>query len=284
MRTLSLILYSWVTALLTLGGLVAMPEAIAGAIPSFKPQRIVSLNLCTDQLLLQLVDRSRIAAVTYLARDPQAAALYEQAEGLRVVRGNAEEVLALQPDLVLVGLYTTRHTTALLRRFGIPVVVVPGANTLSEMEQELRLVAEAVGEGHRGAELWAAYEARRLKSVNGNAPKIVTMRYSAGGFSSGSGTLIDTIINASGQINAAARAGMQGSQRLPLEKLMEQSPHILIGSDYQRRSPTQDNRLLGHPAITALNAQHIIFKGRDTVCAGIWNLDAADQLRALESK
>ena len=29
-----------------------------------KPQRIVSLNLCTDQLLLQLVEPQRIAAIS----------------------------------------------------------------------------------------------------------------------------------------------------------------------------------------------------------------------------
>ena len=36
-----------------------------------KPQRIVSLNLCTDQLLLQLVEPERIAALTYLSDDPR---------------------------------------------------------------------------------------------------------------------------------------------------------------------------------------------------------------------
>ena len=270
--------------LLTLCGTVAMLELSAQPIFAVKPQRIVSLNLCTDQLLLQLVDKSRIAAVTYLARDPQASALHKQAEGLHTVRGNAEEVLALKPDLVLVGLYTTRHTTALLRRFGIPVLVVPGANTLAEMEQELRQVASAVGEERKGAELWSTFEARRLKAMEGINPTIITTRYSAGGFSSGAGTLADTIINAAGQINAATRVGIQGSQRLPLEKLLEQAPHILIGSDYQRQSPTQDNRLLGHPAIKSLNTRHIVLEGRNTVCAGIWNLDAADQLRGLDLK
>ena len=34
------------------------------------PQRIVSLNVCTDQLLLDLVPRERIAALSYLAVDP----------------------------------------------------------------------------------------------------------------------------------------------------------------------------------------------------------------------
>jgi iron complex transport system substrate-binding protein len=31
--------------------------------------RVISLNLCTDQLLLALADRSTIVSVTYLARD-----------------------------------------------------------------------------------------------------------------------------------------------------------------------------------------------------------------------
>ena len=35
-----------------------------------KPQRIVSMNLCTDEMLMRIVDPSRIASITYLSRQP----------------------------------------------------------------------------------------------------------------------------------------------------------------------------------------------------------------------
>ena len=47
-----------------------------------KPERIVSVNLCTDQMLLELAPRQRIAAVTNLATDPLSTPVPEQAAGL----------------------------------------------------------------------------------------------------------------------------------------------------------------------------------------------------------
>ena len=65
--------------------------------------RIVSLDLCTDQLLVELVDRARIAAVTHLAADPTVSAIPEKARGIPITRGAAEDVLRYDPDLILAG-------------------------------------------------------------------------------------------------------------------------------------------------------------------------------------
>ena len=47
--------------------LALMPATIAVAGPP--PQRIVSLNLCVDQILVDLVALGRIAALSHLAAD-----------------------------------------------------------------------------------------------------------------------------------------------------------------------------------------------------------------------
>lgn len=65
------------------------------------PQRVVSLNLCTDELLLLLAGRARIAAVSALADDPVYSPAATLAEGLPQNHGTAEEVLRLAPDLAL---------------------------------------------------------------------------------------------------------------------------------------------------------------------------------------
>ena len=46
--------------------------------------RIVSINLCTDQLLLLLAPRSRIASVSHLAANPLYSAYADRAGGLPV--------------------------------------------------------------------------------------------------------------------------------------------------------------------------------------------------------
>lgn len=253
----------------------------AAAAPAPKPQRIVSLNLCTDQILLQLVERERIAALSFLSQDAFSTALHEQARGLPVTYGNAEEVLALQPDLVLVGTYTTRHTTALLRRFGIPVLAVPGANGFAEVAEEIRSVARAVGEQARGEAIIDGFRARLAELAAAHRePRPVTTQFSSGGFSAGSATLNHDIFAAAGHDNGAALSGLAGYGILPLERLVEHAPDILIGSDHRRSAPTLGNRLLQHPAIAGLGAHAVTLPARLTVCGGPWNLDAAALLAA----
>src|SRR5215475_12097748 len=89
--------------------------AIAGE-PTLPPRRIVSLDLCTDQLVLELVQPDRIAAVTHLAADPAVSAIPEKARGIPITHGNAEDVLRYDPDLVLAGPFGVASTVDLLRR------------------------------------------------------------------------------------------------------------------------------------------------------------------------
>ncbi|MGI9403532.1 MAG: hypothetical protein ACR2OF_03355, partial [Hyphomicrobium sp.] len=49
--------------------LLAAGQGAAFSARAEPPQRIVSLTVCTDQLLLDLAPRKRIAAVSYLATD-----------------------------------------------------------------------------------------------------------------------------------------------------------------------------------------------------------------------
>ena len=64
------------------------------------PQRIVSLNICTDELLLRLVEPSRVASVTWLSRDPSLSNIAALAAAVPVNHGSAEEVIPSAPDLV----------------------------------------------------------------------------------------------------------------------------------------------------------------------------------------
>ena len=119
-------------------------QEIRGQVP--KPQRIVSLNLCIDQMLLLLVEPSRIAALSRLAKDSHLSVLADQARMLPQTMGSAEEVLALQPDLVLVGSFTTQHTTDMLRHFGIPIAVIPLADGWDKSIEQLELIARFTGD------------------------------------------------------------------------------------------------------------------------------------------
>ena len=123
--------------------LAALLLVLQGANPpsvtaSGKPARVVSINLCTDQLLLQLVDRDRIASVTYLATDHAISYYADRAIGIRKNHGLAEEILPLKPDLILAGSFNSRPTTSLLKKLGYQVVEFEMADGFETVRQNLK--------------------------------------------------------------------------------------------------------------------------------------------------
>ena len=90
-------------SLLCLIASIATATATAAPAPAAAPQRVLSLNLCTDQLLMALLPPQRIASITWLSRTEGDPALLDIARQLPVNHGSPEEVLAARPDLVLAG-------------------------------------------------------------------------------------------------------------------------------------------------------------------------------------
>ena len=87
----------------------------AGAAGAAPPERVVSINLCTDQLAMLLADPGQVVSVSRLATDPLSSSMVEQARAYAANRGGAEQVFLMHPDLVLAGQYTSAETISLLR-------------------------------------------------------------------------------------------------------------------------------------------------------------------------
>lgn len=223
--------------------------------PSLRPQRIVSINLCTDQLLVGLVERSRIAAVSRLAADPALSAVADRIEGLKRVSGSGEEVLALAPDLVVTNEFSTPHVVALLRRVGVPVVVVPIADTFDGIRNAIRVLATSVGEAARGEAMIADFD-RRLATASPLSPfRPTALAYQVNSLTSESGGLIDAAMSAAGFVNAAALRTLGPGGRLPLETFLAHPPDLVVlANDPEAfRTVTADN--LRHRAFRDLLAR-----------------------------
>jgi iron complex transport system substrate-binding protein len=223
-----------------------------------KPARIVSLDLCADQLLIELVERERIAAVTHLAASPQDSAIWEKAKGIPITRGAAEDVLRYRPDLVLAGPFGVAPTVSLLRRLKANVVVVPLASDLDGVRTAVRIVAAAIGEEARGEATIAAFD-RRLAAVaaalptQGQAPTAIV--YKMGGEVSVGGGLADAALAAAGFRNKAFEYRLTRGGQAPLELLLAAPPDLLVltrAAD-ELRTTVGDN--LRHPGLAVLRRQ-----------------------------
>jgi iron complex transport system substrate-binding protein len=252
-----------------------------------KPRRIVSLDLCADQLLVELVPRERIAAVTHLLADPAVSAIPEKGRGISSTRGGAEEVLGHDPDLVLAGPFGVSATVGLLRRLGRNLVVVPLANDLDGVREAVRTVAAAVGEETKGEAMIADYDrrlARLARAASGRPPTAVI--YQVSGAVAGAGSLADATLTAAGFRNMAADYPLARTGVVPLEALLARPPDLLVlssGAD-EYRTAVADN--LRHPVIGRLRERggSIELPWRMWLCGTPHIADAVEQLAAARDR
>lgn len=242
------------------------------------PQRIVSLNLCADQYLLALADPGQIAALTVLARDPQMSAGAALAAHLPVSRGSAEQVLALQPDLVLASTGWRRETMARLRERGAATLDLPPAESYGEIVAQVRLVAAAVGHPQRGEALIARMDAD-LAKLSAQAGRGATAAYyQRRGFLTGTGTLVDELMRRVGLRNLAARLGKPALARISLEEMALARPDYLIVETASDRITDQGTEMLHHPLLSPI--ARLRLPQAWTVCGGPSYVQAAASLQA----
>jgi iron complex transport system substrate-binding protein len=221
------------------------------------PRRIVSLDLCTDQLLIELALPGRIAAITHLASDASVSAIPNKAKGIPVTHGAAEDVLSYDPDLVLAGPFGVSSTVALLRRLNRNVVIVPLAQDLDGVRASIRTVALAIGEAPRGEAMLHAFD-RRLASLSRphDSASPTALVYQVSGVVSATGSLADAALTAAGFRNLARDYPLTRNGQVPLELLVASPPDLLILSSASNtyRTAAADN--LRHPALGKLRTTH----------------------------
>lgn len=227
---------------------LALPLPAAAA-----PARVVSMNLCTDELAMLLAAPGQLVSVSFLAADPMVSAMAAEAAAYPQNHGQAEEIFLLHPDVVLAGPYSARATVALLRRLGVEVVTVPAPQSLAEVPQTIRAAGRAIGrEPEAGA--MAARFAADLAALEATAPQAGRAAlYGPSGFTSGPGTLANDMLKAGGWGNVAAEAGISGYGRLALERLVMAWPDLMVTST-PYPGASRPEAILHHPALRALEA------------------------------
>lgn len=259
-----------VTAALLLGG-----AAAAGP-----PGRVVSMNLCTDQLAMLLAAEGQIVSVSMLAADPMSSAMPEVATAIPANTGHAEEIFLMRPDLVLASRHSDPAVVAMLHQLGVRVAQIEPTRRLSDVPDRLREVGRLLWREARAEELVAGFEAglAELKPDTGDAP--LAALFSANGFTQGMDTLAHDILTHAGLANLAARLGRSGGGRLALEEVVIADPDLLILSrPYPATSRAEE--IMAHPALRATDAARApAFSGPDWVCGTPHVLSAIAEMAA----
>jgi iron complex transport system substrate-binding protein len=228
---------------------------------------VVSLNLCTDQMLVLLAPE-QITALTPLARDPALSFVAPQAAHLPIVRASAEAVLRLHPDLILAAPYGAQTTVAVLAQEHVPLLRVALPQDFSGIRQMTRLLANALGVSQRGETLLAAMDAT-LAALPHTGQATRALVWEPRGFTAGPGTLMDAVLRAAGFVNAS-----DGSV-VTLETLLHRPPDLLVVPT-DPAWPSLATALLDHPALAGQRRRAI--PPALTLCAGPFTAEAAAML------
>jgi iron complex transport system substrate-binding protein len=223
---------------------------------------VVSLNLCTDQLLVLLAPE-QVTALEPLARDPALSVVAGTAARLPSVRADAEAVLRLHPDLILAGHYGAQTTVALLKARGVRVLQVDEPQDFPQIASLVTQLADVLGVPERGqtlnASMWRMLAA--MHPLHGTA-----VLWQAGGWTAGPGTLGDAVLRAAGLTNK----GTGG--RIGLETLLMHPPQLLV-TETAPRFPSMSTNLARHPALAAIARRDI--PPNLLICGGPFTAEAA---------
>jgi len=216
---------------------------------------IVSLNPCSDAVLAEVTQPGQLLAISHFSQSAASSSMdLAKAARFRAVSGSAEEVLALDPDVVVADPFLAPATRAALERSGITVTSLPIARTVEESRAQVLALARLAGDENAGVWLNAQVDAALARAaaprINAPIPAVV---WQAGGIVPGRDTLIADLLARTGFTLSSAAQGMGQADHLPLEALLADPPHVLlVASDGLAR----ENAALAHPALDRLAGTH----------------------------
>jgi iron complex transport system substrate-binding protein len=213
-------------------GSASIVDATFHAVPLRRYTRIVSTNLVTDRLLLDLAEPDRILAFSRAAAErPQDGYRYA---GKPIVDGfgPVEALIALRPDLVLTNSFGTPGRSAKLRSAGIEVFDLGELRGVSSLVSAAKTLGELLGQPERGQNFARSF-VQRMNSVAsglaGRPRKTAIFLSMIGNQVQGgtTGTALHDVLTAGGLLDVAA-ARYRDWPAYSAEQLLDLAPDLIV--------------------------------------------------------
>ena len=240
------------------------------------PLTIVSLNPCTDAILHEVTAPGQLVAISHYSMDPGASSMQPgDAARYRATGGSVEEVLALDPDVVVASTYLAPATRAAFDDLGVPVVQFGGVASVDESFAQIRELAALTGHTAKGEALVARIEAA-LDKVKADAAsqRPETVVWQPGEIVAGEAALVSDLLRRAGFESYSAARGLAQADYLPLERVIADPPELLLvaGSAAGQRHPVLSK-------VKSMRREH--FDARLIYCGGPSIIRAAERLRQI---
>lgn len=199
-----------------------------------KFNRIASLTLSGDEMILSLVEPERIVGLCgKINEETDMSHVWEKAKEFPKIESNIETMIELEPDLVITADWIKKEILLQIQETGANLYTYKTPKNFKEQKELIKELSVLVGEEEKGEEIVKNMETRLFvlqKQIhdNYNEEKPRILMYTSYEYTSGKNTTFDDIVNLIGGINAAAEAGINGSQKISKEKVIELNPDVII--------------------------------------------------------
>ncbi len=255
-----------------------VPPAAHAADP---PRRVVSFNVCADQLVVALAEPGQIAALSPHATNAVLSTVADKARAYPRTGWTAESVVPFAPDLVLLGYSWDRSPTLqMMRALGFHLATIGLADDIDGALAQVHEVAALLGHPERAAALLDEIAAARGRLADARRSMSSTaLLIAQGGYTVGPTSLAAALMAEAGlKPPAGAPSGYGGF--VPLEQLITLRPDYLVMANAIETPDSQGALYLTHPALRVLYPpeRRIILPTRYTLCGGPSLVTALDYL------
>jgi iron complex transport system substrate-binding protein len=196
------------------------------------PERIASVTLGSDEILLDLVGAERLFGVTFFADNPAISNVAGRLAGVEHtdLTGNAEQLISLNADLVIMASYSDPATVDQLLDADVPVFVLTEFNTIDEIRENIRLLGQVTGEESRAEYLIREMDSKieTVQRLIADQDPVRVLYYEPGGVTYGPGSTVDQIITMAGGINVIADAEMGAYPLINAEFILAADPDVIL--------------------------------------------------------
>ena len=209
---------------------------------------IVSLNPCTDAVLAEIAAPGQLLAISHYSQEPDSTSMpFEQALEYQVTGGTVEEVLALDPDIVVAGSFLPPATMSAFERLGMRVETFGIASTFADSEEQVSRLAAMAGRKAEGEALNTRI-ARALTENRWDGEPVSALLWQQGGIVAGPDSLVSAMLAHTGFSSQSAARGLGQGAYLPLERVLADPPQVILAAGGERA--------LAHAALDVLDSTH----------------------------
>jgi iron complex transport system substrate-binding protein len=254
------------------------------------PTRIHSLSLGHSEILAALMDFDRLTAVYSFFVDDEQSNILALSADHKMIGFDPEEVVALEPEVIIASRFTDADTVALMAGANIPVARTNLENSALGNVPNILLIGYMIGAEAEAVELVEEIEARmevisEMLPMGGEKPRVLSVSKWTSAFVAGSGTTEGGIIEQAGGINAAGDSGIEGHQQVSIESIAAINPDVIIvpqpldGANAYIAELVSDPVLAEVPAIKNSQIFYVLPKHHTTLSH--WNVRGIEELAAM---